>query len=122
MGRIRILSRIQISVANWQVVRRITQKGSLKSGTAGGICGQVSANFEQKGPKRGRTSEEFVSFLYILFPFTLTTILFFLKPKSIQKVKIKGWSNLFFSADDFLHRTGRKILSRASNNDSDPQP
>jgi hypothetical protein len=97
---------------------RITQKGSLKSGAAGEICGQVSANFEHIGPKRGRTSEKFVSFLFYSFPIhTDKNINIFSK-----KGKITGWPNILFSADEFLHRTGRKVLSRVGNNDPDPEP
>jgi hypothetical protein len=72
------------------------------------------------GRKGAELQKKSVFFLFIVFPFTQTKLLFFLKLKSLKKGKITGWPNLFFSEDDYLHRTGRKVVSRVGNNDPEP--
>jgi hypothetical protein len=47
------LGKTTSSVANWPIVR--PQKSKRAKGEAGQIRSQILANFEQKGPKRGRT-------------------------------------------------------------------
>ncbi len=102
------------------------KRGQIKSVAAGQICGLILADFEQKGPKRGR---KIVSVLlssiilgkfekYYFLTHTDKKTVFFLKPKFLQKVKITMGSNFFpqrpnFSfglADRFCQCAGKVLL------------
>ncbi len=85
---------------------RISQKGRIKSGAAGQICGVILgilADFEQKGSTTGRTFKKIVSLR-----------VFFLSPNSSKKLILLGNRIIFHSGRIFLlnwpkslHRVGK---------------
>jgi hypothetical protein len=67
----------------------------FSSGAVGLICRQILADFNKKGPKRGRSSSNSREEI-LFFPTHTNKKSVFLKPKLLQKVKITG-ETIFFS-------------------------
>jgi hypothetical protein len=97
-----------------RVFGRITKKVPTKKWSGRIKCGLVLSDFEQKGPNRGQTLENFVSILlsslilgkikkYYSFSINTDKNSVFLKPKCPQKYW--GGRICFSSAAEFFRRT-----------------
>jgi hypothetical protein len=100
---------------------RISKKGPNKSRAAGQFCGRILADFEQKGPKRGRILTKLFPFSYphsreafkkkCHFATHKDKSSVFLKPKFLQKGKIIGGPNFFPQRPNFSSGLAEKFCN-----------